>query len=63
MTDVKQALIKVEPVAGRFIPGIPAVAQEVNQDEADRLVASGAFVKAVDKPTAPAAAKQAEDKE
>jgi hypothetical protein len=61
MTDVKQALIKVEPVAGRFIPGIPAVAQEVNQDEADRLVASGAFVKAVDKPTAPAEKQEAKE--
>ena len=65
MGDAKhnEPLVKITPVPGRFIPGIESAVAEVTRDEANRRIASGAFVEVVDKPTAPAAAKQAEDKE
>ena len=65
MQDAKsnERLVKITPVPGMFIPGIEATIAEVTRDEADRRIATGAFVEVVDKPTAPAAAKQAEDKE
>jgi len=56
-------LVKVEPVQGRFIPGVPARLAEVSEDEAQQLVASGAFVLAKDKPAEPTAAKQLPEKE
>jgi hypothetical protein len=56
-------LVKVEPVQGRFIPGVPARFAEVTEDEAQRLIASGAFVLATNKPAEPTAAKQSPDKE
>ena len=35
--------VRVYPVAGAWLPGIPAAEQDVTEDEAERLVATGAF--------------------
>ena len=56
-------LVKVEPVQGRFIPGVAARIAEVTEDEARELIATGAFVLEANKPAEPTAAKQSPEKE
>jgi hypothetical protein len=63
MLNPAQKLVKVEPVQGRFIPGVAARIAEVSEDEAQQLIASGAFVLATNKPAEPTAAKQLPEKE
>ena len=36
-------LTRIYPVAGHYIPGIPAAEQDVSAAEAEALVATGAF--------------------
>jgi hypothetical protein len=58
-----ETLVKVEPVQGRFIPGVAARFAEVTESEAQLLIASGAFTLATNKPAEPTAAKQSPEKE
>jgi len=51
--------VTVFPVDGHFLLGVAAIPQEVSSDEAEAMVASGAF--SFTQPTEPAA--EAEDKE
>jgi len=49
--------VHVFPVAGAWLPGIPATEQDVTEAEAERLVATGAFTlepPEEEKPDAPA---------
>jgi len=57
--------VKVFPVAGRFLMGVPHVEQEVEPDQADYLVETGAFAFKPDKALAAPepAPVAAEDKE
>lgn len=48
----KQMDVHVYPVPGRWLPGVPAVEQDVQEDEAAALVATGAFT--LDPPEEPA---------
>lgn len=41
---VAQAAVRIYPVPGAFILGIPTLEQDCPADEAERLVATGAFV-------------------
>lgn len=56
-------MVRVAPVQGRFIPGVAARIAEVTEDEAQELIATGAFVLAANKPAEPTAAKQSPEKE
>jgi len=44
VTGTAPANVTVVPVRGKFIPGVPAVEQEVTPAKAQTLLASGAFV-------------------
>ena len=64
MLKPAEKLVKVEPVQGRFIPGVAARIAEVSEEEAMALVATGAFTLAATvKPAEPTAAKQSPEKE
>ena len=47
--------VHVYPVPGHWLPGVPAVEQDVKEEEAATLVASGAFsLEPPDEPVEPA---------
>jgi len=52
----KQAMtVHVYPVPGHWLPGVPAIEQDVKEEEAATLVASGAFsLEPPDEPVEPA---------
>ena len=51
----KRMSVHVYPVPGHWLPGVPAVEQDVKEEEAATLVASGAFnLEPPDEPVEPA---------
>lgn len=40
---MSKKMVKVFPVAGRFVMGVPHIEQEVESDQAEYLVETGAF--------------------
>lgn len=47
--------VRVFPVPGHWLPGVPAVEQDVKEEEAAELVATGAFsLEPPDEPVEPA---------
>lgn len=39
----KAVSVRIYPVPGNWLPGIPAAEQDVSKEEAEELVATGAF--------------------
>lgn len=59
MSKRKSMTVHVYPVPGCWLPGVPAAEQDVSEEEAEALVATGAFT--LEPPAEPVAPAEEEE--